>query len=173
MKIRNGFVTNSSSSSFIVSFDKGSDIRNKLEKQLKQIGYDCFLDRLYSDVVNGATSVEKCRHELADYFCWDGIKKVEKKYNVEYAYECIENIDATTGEPCFRHKDVWRGVEESEYDRLSAEAWAYSFELAHKIISPDENKEYSIVYYEDHNSSELEHEIMPYLECTVYRMSYH
>ena len=173
MKIRNGFVTNSSSSSFIVSFDKGSDIRTELEKQMKHIEYNYYLDRVHEDIVDGIVSVEKCEHELADYFWWDGVKKVEKKYGVNYTWECVHDIDVATGEPCSWYKDIWKGAAESEYGKLNDEAWNCALEIARRIISPDENKQYSIVSYDDHMNSDLEHEVMPKLECTVYRMSNH
>ena len=52
MKVRNGFVSNSSSSSFILKFDKNKDLRTQVEEMLDKVidFYDIEDETQYFDV---------------------------------------------------------------------------------------------------------------------------
>ena len=123
MRVRKGFVTNSSSSSFILGFkDEDSIARTLAEDNV----YDYF-STIYQDCLDGHVSYNEIRKlEKTD----KNKERYEKKLN-----ECIDSL------------------------RKEAEGKSVFVE----------------VEYEDHDciGSQLEHEIVPSLNCCLRRISHH
>ena len=150
MKIRTDYVTNSSSSSFILGFNSEEEIQN-IANQLPSYWAERVIEDIVSDIERGVTSTEEALELYKDYL-WP------------YSWK-------------FHGKDYW----EMNKEERELEEYKQFIEDMTNDVSDDLRKklnEYSIisiVEYEDHTDlgSELEHEIMPYLECTIQRVSHH
>lgn len=166
MKIRNGFVTNSSSSSFILAFKDANDVERNLESTYFD-EYPIHRDELRSEIFGDCRKtydeiveiIEK--DECYGVYDWDLIhkyKKIIKKENPEI--------------------DDWNLYLAAEKDeRYLAELNAIQKNALDKINSRLEGKTiFAYVEHGDGGNGEdgiLEHEILPYLECTVKRFSHH
>lgn len=151
MKIRTDFVTNSSSSSFILGFNSQDEIHDVITNSLPYYWSRSAIQDVVNDVMDGISS----KDEIIQVYR-DGL----------HAYH----------EP-FKGKDWWQlsleEMESEEYQQFIEgieDDWTRSFE--------EELSEYdvvSIVEYEDHSDfgSTMEHEIMPNLSCTICRISHH
>ncbi len=151
MKIRTDYVTNSSSSSFILGFNNSRDIADTIKNELPSYWSEDVIQKVISDVQNGITSKEEAIELYKDnIYYWDWHFNGKTYWDMT-----IEEI---------RSKE-WADFKESRKNELS------------KIFADELNKynTISIVEYEDHYplGSELEHDIMPYLDCTISRISHH
>jgi len=155
MKIRSDFVTNSSSSSFIVGFKSEDSVAEDLKREL-------YIGNRYNDVLNdikeGRITKYQALHEFRNEMYWDAKYKVEDEFrrkigHKEY-YDWIE---------VFENREK---LEKAVYGRL--EVWYQEF--AQKIDGYDYLAE---VDYCDHDNPDLEHDILPRLECTLQRFSHH
>lgn len=150
MKIRTDYVTNSSSSSFILGFNSEEEIQN-IANQLPSYWAEKVILEIVSDIENGITS---------------------KKDAIELYKNCIYPYGWK-----YRGKDYWQmSKEERESEEYKTFINNMLDEVCNELL--DELDKYpiiSIVEYEDHTDlgSELEHEIMPHLECTIQRISHH
>lgn len=84
MKIRNGFVSNSSSSSFIVGLPKGLNDDEKRELLYKKMNVNedsffFFAAKGIADCIIKATPI-KSREALMDDYCYDSIEDFKKDY---------------------------------------------------------------------------------------------
>ena len=154
MKIRTDYVTNSSSSSFIVGFESEENIDSQLKESMIN-------SSRYEDVLHDIK-----RHRITKEYALEMFKdemKWEVEFDLQYEYE--------------------RKLGISFYDWLEDETNKKAFDEAVSAKVDELYKEYeekinaceylAEVEYCDHTDGDLEHEIMPYLDCTLKSFSHH
>lgn len=142
MKVRSDFVTNSSSSSFILGFKSNEEL-----KAYQELYGECFM---------GDPIQENEIDKVAGY----AAESAAFMYSIRVNGKRIWDMEKD--DPDFQV--LLKQAEEEE-----AKMWQ---SLKTQML------EYPILYiveYEDHTEygSEMEHEIMPNLDCTIYRISNH
>jgi hypothetical protein len=150
MKIRTDYVTNSSSSSFILGFKDEKEIEN-VANELPSYWSKHAIDGVVSDIENGIISKEYALEFYQDHTDTYFIKFRGKDW-----------FDLTREE---RQSQEYKDYIQRILDSRSREF----------IDALNEYEIISIVEYEDHSplGSALEHDIMPDLDCTIRRISHH
>ena len=146
-KIRTDFVTNSSSSSFILGFKDEDSINNQLNQENLP---DEYKNRLLRDIKKHNISKDTALAVFED----------EMKFLAEWEAEDKLGYD-------------FRELEEhqEEIDALASEIYSKWYEIFSKRI--EKYGYLALVEYDDHHDDELEWNIMPYLKCKIQRFSHH
>ena len=139
-------MTNSSSSSFVLSFKSKETVYEELEKN-DSLPPE-FLDRVYDDIRNHLISKEEAIIDIKE-----GIKdNLFFKYWYKYDYKT------------FKSDEVQAKMNE-EAEQIYADRYEKLVESGDEVFVD--------VEYGDDIDGELEHEIMPYLDNTIMRISHH
>lgn len=154
MKIRSDFVTNSSSSSFVVAFKDKDCISKDLRSE--SLLNEERIYNLIEKINKGEMSKEAILESFEDQIKW----------NAKYAVE--QEIEDRMG---YRAAWDWMKDNQKELDNRTKEIIKqWKDDLINKL---EGMKFFSIINISDHHDGELEHNIMPYLGCCMYRISHH
>lgn len=165
MKIRTDFVTNSSSSSFLLTFKDESSIFNTLKEQFPNVknswsaGEDGYLAQLLDEISNAPRLTKEEVKKLVMYESYGVEWKLENKLRKEKGMTYAEVRDFMRTE---EGKGVLNEMLEEEADRV--------------IKAIGDNDIVVEVEHGDGGEGEdgvLEHDILPILKCTVARFSHH
>lgn len=159
MKIRNDYVTNSSSSSFIVGFKSENDIDLQLKESMAKCNSIYKYDEVLRDIKKHRITKEHALEIFKDEVRWN------VKFYLEDSYE-----DKLGG---YTNFEKW--IEKKENKKEFDDAVNSKIDELYKRFKEkiDDCEYLAEVEYCDHTDGDLEHEIMPYLDCTINRFSHH
>lgn len=155
MKIRTDYVTNSSSSSFIVGFKDEENIESQLRSEIYAAER---FDTIFRDVKNNRISKAEALHQFRDEMYYDAEWSLQNEYERKIGYQSFYDWLKD-------HRN-----REEFYQKVNDRLDVWFEEFKQRI----EGLDYlALVDYDDHSNGDLEHEIMPRLGCTIQRFSHH
>lgn len=159
MKVRSDFVTNSSSSSFILGFTSADNVENELKD-----GFPEWATKYFETVANDVCQTEQFDKE-------EVIKRIRDEMEYPAKWKVEDYYRRRTGcsySEAFDYVETEKGQKEVD---------SYIEEIVNNTVSKMGNKSVFVeVSYSDNDGSyfsELEHEIMPSVESTIIRFSHH
>lgn len=156
MKIRNDFVTNSSSSSFLVGFKDEESIEKELRNETR-LGTK--FDKVLKDIKKKRISKAEALHDFREEVYWDVVVALRLKNE----REVIKNHDFYEWEKDFKNREKFyqevNDIIDTLYEEFKQKLEDYGY--------------IALVSYDDHSNPDLEYEIMPNLNCTIKHYSHH
>ena len=159
MKVRTDYVTNSSSSSFILGFTSEDNIASELvngfpKDHLDKLG-TVITDVLKAERLKKSEVMDRIRGELY----WQVVCDVEEDYRNRTGCSYTESFD---------YRETEEG--EKEIERIVNDR------IASKMKEIEESSVFVEIEYSDNDGeicSELEHEVMPNVGSTIFCFSHH
>lgn len=165
MKIRTDYVTNSSSSSFILSFKDEDSIYDTLKEQFPKdiesgwsAGEEGYFEQLWNEIKDADRLAQEDIETIVkdeSYAYWDMIETLEISMNMTYS-EAKEFLKTPDGQK--RFSDVLGSQIEGVMNKIGDD----------KVVVQVEHGDGG-----EGEDGMLEHEILPNLGCTVVRFSHH
>lgn len=159
MKVRNGFVSNSSSSSFILKFKKDKDLRTQVEEMLDSV-IDVFDIEYETDYFDTMGELEKDFDDEDERY--KETKRVYKEHVMNDLMEALESgkldrnlIQEDLDKLPNNHKLDMNQTNQYHYYSLMHYVWGeggkyeYNYHLAKNIIEDTDNEYYKL-YVSDH-----------------------
>ena len=156
MRIRNGFVTNSSSSSFILGFkDEDSIARTLAEDNVYEYFSTIYQDCLDAEKMDLETMLNNYKEDIEGDIHWGIIWAYEDKHG-RFTWDEISEFEKTD-----KYKERYEKKLNECMESLRKDA--------------EDKSVFVEIEYEDHDciGSQLEHEIVPNLNCCLRRISHH
>lgn len=152
MKIRTDYVTNSSSSSFILGFTNEDNIKYELVD-----GFNSWEMEYFGEVFNDVQEAQRLTkeeviHRFYDELTWDASFIAARRKGIDL----WRNWD-------WKYTDEAKELIKEEIDKMISDR-QYMFDKFSVFVE---------VEYSDHDCSELEHEVMPHHKSCIVRFNHH